>query len=180
MDRFGGGESLKDVLALGLDGRRPILDRDDKETLLKEGDRILEVCTPSSNWIADANFGTKALMEHKNLLFPQPPLGLDYGSSAAKAEADGFDAIKKMKTQSMNIIIEENPGGSLKFTTPTKGTPKDLYSSMILAGWGVNKMLQEVEEETPYVYQGGILTPRNVTTQEMVSPITGDSYIIRR
>jgi hypothetical protein len=80
----------------------------------------------------------------------------------------------------MNIIIEENPGGSLKFTTPTKGTPKDLYSSMILAGWGVNKMLQEVEEETPFVYQGGIIRPRNVHVQEMISPITGDSYLIRR
>ena len=174
MDRFGGGESLKDILALGLDGKKAILDREDKETLMRDGDRILELCTPSTNWISDANFGTKALMEHKNLLFPQPPFGIN------EKEADSYDCIKKMKIQSMSIVVQENPGGSLKFTTPTKGTPKDLYSSMILAGWGINKMMQEMEEEVPYIHQGGIITPRNVNVQEMTSPITGDSYLIRR
>ena len=174
MDRFGGGESLKDILALGLDGKKPILDLNEKDNTMRHGDLILELCTPSTQWIADANFGTKALMEHKNLLFPQPPFGVN------DAEADSFEAIKKMKSQAMSIIVEENPGGSLKFTTPTKGAPKDLYSSMILAGWGVNKMLQEIEEPEPYLYQGGLISPRNVRMQEIVSPITGQPFYLRK
>jgi hypothetical protein len=174
MDRFGGGESLKDILALGLDGRKPILDMEDKDNLMRNGDRILMLCTPSTQWISDANFNTKALFEHKSLLFPQPPFGTN------DREAAAYENIKKMKTQAMSIIVSENPGGSLKFTTPTKGTAKDLYSSMILAGWGINKMLQEFEEKEPVLYHGGLLQPRNVHVQEMISPITGDSYLIRR
>jgi hypothetical protein len=174
MDRFGGGESLKDILALGLDGKKPILDLNEKDSLMRHGDLILELCSPSTEWIRDANFGTKALMEHKNMLFPQPPFGV------SDDEAEAYEAIKKMKIQAMSIIVSENPGGSLKFTTPTKGTPKDLYSSMILAGWGINKMLQEIEEPEPFLYQGGLISSRNVRMQEMISPITGQPFLKQR
>ena len=51
---------------------------------------------------------------------------------------------------------------------------------MILAGWGINKMLQEIEEPEPYLYQGGLVTSRDVRMQEIVSPITGQPFYLRK
>jgi hypothetical protein len=172
MDAFGGGESLKDILALGLEGNEPILDLNDKETLFKTGHRILELCNPGHKWIQEANFGTKALMERKSFLFPEIPF------SSGDREARAFETIKRMKSQTLNIIMTQNPQGSIKFNTPTKGAAKDLYSSMVLAGWGVNKMDHELEEEEkPILYHGGLVTPRTAPVYEYTSPNTGKKFI---
>lgn len=177
MDRFGGGESLKDILALGLEGNVPILDLNDKEHLPKHGRRILELCTPSPAWIQEANFGTKALLERKNYLFPEVPL-----ATTSDKVAIAYEKIKKMKSQILSIVMTQNPSGtSLHFDTPTKDGKKDLYSAFILAGWGINKMVAENEEEQkPILYHGGVVEPRNVKHYEIVSPITGRPFIMPR
>lgn len=179
MDRFGGGESLKDILALGLEGHEPILDLNDKEHLPKQGNRILELCSPSTTWIQEANFGTKALLERKNYLFPEVPL-----TTISDQVAISYENVRKMKSQILNIVMTQNPSGtSLHFDTPTKGGRKDLYSAFILAGWGINKITAENEEEQkPILYQGGVITPRNTANMpvELVSPHTGRPFILPR
>ena len=179
MDRFGGGESLKDILALGLEGNEPILDLNDKEHLPKQGRRILELCSPTTQWIQDANFGTKALLERKNYLFPEVPL-----TTISDQVAISFENVKKMKSQILNIVMTQNPSGtSLHFDTPTKGGRKDLYSAFILAGYGINKIAAENEEEQkPILFQGGVITPRTKANMpiEIVSPITGRPFILPR
>lgn len=175
MDRFGGGESLKDILALGLEGNEPILDLNDKEHQPKQGRRILELCTPSPTWIQEANFGTKALLERREYLFPEVPL-----STTSDKVAISYDTVKKMKSQILNIVMTQNPSGtSLHFDTPTKDGKKDLYTSFILAGWGINKIWSENEEEQkPVLFHGGVVKPRGSSVTEIVSPITGRPFIL--
>jgi len=156
-DRFGGGESLKDILALGLDGFDPILEYDDKSPRM--GRRLLELCTPSPKWITDANFGAKALLEKREVLFPLPP------SSSSDKEADSFDLVRKMKSQILNIVMTQNTYGTFKFNTPKKGMHKDLYSAFILACWGITKLRKEKEEggqQQPVILQHGLVQPREI------------------
>jgi len=174
MDRFGGGEPLKDILALGLENNEPILDLNDKEHDPKAGRRILELCTPAPTWIQEANFGTKALLERKNYLFPEVPL-----SAISDQFAISYENVRKLKSQTLSIVMTQNPGGTtLHFDTPTKGGRKDLYSAFILAGWGINKVVAENEEEDkPILFHGGVVTPRNMV-HEIVSPTTGRPFLL--
>ena len=174
MDRFGGGEPLKDILALGLENNEPILDLNDKEHDPKAGRRILELCTPAPTWIQEANFGTKALLERKNYLFPEVPL-----SAISDHFAESYENARKLKSQTLSIVMTQNPGGTtLHFDTPTKGGRKDLYSAFILAGWGINKVVAEnEEEEKPILFHGGVVTPRNMVP-EIVSPTTGRPFLL--
>lgn len=156
MDRFGGGESLKDILKMGLDGNEPILEIDDKSPTI--GKRILELCTPSPRWITNANFGAKALLEKKELSFPLPPTG------TSDWEADAYEAINRMKSQILNIVMTQNASGSFRFNTPKKGMKKDLYSSFILASWAIMSLKKDEEEDntSKNIIHTGLIQPRVV------------------
>ena len=138
MDKGGGGKAVGDLLEEGYGDREPIIDRipDNK---LKKGRHILDLITFNTSWITDANFATLALFEDKLLCFPEPP------KSASKEDKDDieYEKVDKLKKQCLNIIVTQTAGGALHFDTPKKGQNKDLYSALILAGYGVKVVEKE-------------------------------------
>ncbi|GAG26142.1 unnamed protein product, partial [marine sediment metagenome] len=50
-----------------------------------------------------------------------------------------------LKKQLLNIIVTQTSSGALHFDTPKKGQNKDLYSALILAGYGVKIIEKELE-----------------------------------
>lgn len=142
IDRGGGGKAVCDLLEEGYGDREPMLDRI-PENKSKKGRHIIELITFNTAWISDANFATLALFEDKLLRFPESP------SSASKDDKDDleYEKVEKLKKQCLNIIVTQTSGGALHFDTPKKDQNKDLYSALILAGYGVKLVEKEDEEE---------------------------------
>ena len=67
-----------------------------------------------------------------------------------------------MKRQMLNIIVTQTTTGALHFDTPKKGQNKDLYSAIILAGYGVKLLDKELEIEDEVLHSlGGVVRGRN-------------------
>jgi intein/homing endonuclease len=156
MDKGGGGKAICDLLEEGYNGNVPIIDRTNIDHKHMEGRHILEMINFNPSWIADANFATLALLEDRRLRFPELPV------STLDAEAVAYESVKLLKSQMLNIIITQTSGGLLHFDTPKKGQNKDLYSALILAGYGVKLVEKELEgPQEPMLYnKGGLIRPR--------------------
>jgi len=139
MDSQGGGKSVKDLLQEGYNNQQPILDVDDELNIGRSGRRILHMVNPTPAWISDANFDLLALLENKNLRFPALPMSSD--PIAEKL----YEEVRVLKSQLLNIIITQTPRGTTHFDTPKKGQNKDLYSALVLAGWGVREMERAID-----------------------------------
>ena len=140
MDKGGGGKAVCDLLEEGYGGKQPIIDRTNDDHRHLPGSHILEMIYFNPNWIADANFTTKAMLEAKNLLFPEPPIG-----ATLDIEAAGYDTINTLKSQMLNIIVTQTSTGILHFDTPQKGQNKDLYSALLLSAHGARMVEKELE-----------------------------------
>lgn len=159
MDKGGGGKAVMDLLEEGYGGKEPIIDRSEPDNALKEGRHILEMINFNPAWISDANFSTLSLLEDKKLLFPQPP------TSTLDAESIRYEAVELLKRQMLNIIVTQTASGALHFDTPKKGQNKDLYSAIILAGYGVKILSKELEIEDEILHSlGGVVRQRNSST----------------
>lgn len=141
MDKGGGGKALCDLLEEGYGGEEPIIDRTNEEHKHMEGRHILEMINFNSAWISDANFGTLSLLEDRRLLFPEPP------TSSLDLEERQFKVIEVLKKQMLNIVVTSTTSGNLHFDTPRKWHKKDLYSAVILAGFGVRIIEKELEDD---------------------------------
>lgn len=150
MDKGGGGKAVSDLLAEGYGDKEPIIDRNNKEALKLKGRHILEVTTFSTSWISDANFSTLSLFEDTNLLFPSPPI-----NTTSDIVAEEYKLIEKLKKECLNIVVTQTASGALHFDTPKKGQNKDLYSALILAGYGVKALEHELEEDDANILYGG-------------------------
>ena len=139
MDKGGGGKALCDLLEEGYGDVEPIIDRTNEDHRHMEGRHILEMVNFNSAWISDANFGTLSLLEDGRLLFPQPP------TSSLDLEDKQFQVVEALKKQMLNIVVTQTTGGNLHFDTPKKWHKKDLYSAVILAGYGVRIVEKELE-----------------------------------
>lgn len=167
MDRGGGGKAVSDLLAEGYNNSEPILNRNDKDSLLKQGRQILELINFGTSWISDANFATLSLLEDGFLQFPSIPLDV-----VSDLVIDEYDKIDELKRQCLNIVVTQTSGGSLHFDTPKKGQNKDLYSALILAGYGVKALEHEVTNETTDKKMhstGGLVRGRNATNWSSTS-----------
>jgi hypothetical protein len=149
MDSRGGGNALRDLLEEGYGGVEPIIDRTNSEHKHIEGRHILEMVDFNPKWIANANFTTKALLEDKKLLFPEPP------QTISDLEGKLYENINTLKSQMLNIVVTQTGVGNLHFDTPRKGQNKDLYSAMILAAHGAREFEKEFEEEVIVLYNSG-------------------------
>lgn len=147
MDRGGGGKSVADLLAEGYNSSEPILNINDKDTLKIQGKRILDLITFSTSWIADANFAALSLFEDTNLMFPQEPLNA-IDEKVQDVIYGNYDLIEELKRQCLNIVVTQTSGGALHFDTPKKGQNKDLYSALILAGYGIKALEHEFTDST--------------------------------
>jgi len=146
MDRGGGGKAVSDLLEEGYNGYEPIIEYDNKDKIKLKGRHILALTAFSTSWIADANFATLSLFEDRNLLFPQVPLGaLD--EKIQDVVYNSYELIEQLKRQCLNIIVTQTTGGALHFDTPKKGQNKDLYSALILAGYGVKALEHELDTD---------------------------------
>jgi len=180
MDKGGGGKAVMDLLEEGYNGFTPIIDVEDPDNKFKQGKRILHMMNFSPAWISDANFTTLSLLEDKRLKFPEPPV-----SSTIDKEALAFDRINTLKSQMLSIIVTQTRTGVLHFDTPKKGQNKDLYSSLILAAYGVKDYEKALEEDgEPVLYNdGGMARPhqaqatnqnwRQVASGAGVQPLVG-------
>ncbi len=146
MDKGGGGKAVMDLLDEGYNNKAPIIDITDKDKMGKKGRRILEMINFTPSWISDANFDTLALLEDRKLLFPEPP------TSTVDLEGRAYEKIELLKKQMLNIIVTQTSSGMLHFDTPKKGQVKDLYSAIILAGYGIKAIERFNEEDIPILH----------------------------
>lgn len=161
MDKGGGGKAIMDLLEEGYDGFTPIIDVENPDNRFKEGKRILHMINFTPTWISDANFTTLSLLEDGRLKFPETPV-----SSTIDREALAFDRINTLKSQMLNIVVSQTRTGVLHFDTPKKGQNKDLYSSMILAAYGIKEYERSLEEDgEPVLHEGGVARAHNDSNQ---------------
>jgi len=141
----------------------------------KPGKRILQLVNPSTSWISDANFDTLALFEHKELRFPvKPVLG---GETAELIDAE-YDAVKLLKSQLLNIVVTQTARGVRHFDTPRKGQNKDLYSALILAGWGVRELYRQSLELDKFVHPQGLIRPHKPGAKFTIpAAVSGKDYL---
>ena len=176
MDRGGGGKAVSDLLEEGYNGYEPIIEYDNKDKIKLKGRHILALTAFSTSWIADANFATLSLFEDRNLLFPQVPTAA-FDEKIQDSIYGGYDLIEQLKRQCLNIIVTQTSGGALHFDTPKKGQNKDLYSALILAGYGVKVLEHELGEDgsNKLYSSGGLVRNRNDNNWKTAS--TGPSKI---
>ena len=182
MDRGGGGKAVSDLLAEGYNGVDPILNRNDKETLQTKGRRILDLVTPSTSWISDANFSTLSLFEDSNLMFPQEPLNA-VEEKSQEVFYSNYALIEELKRQCLNIVVTQTTGGSLHFDTPKKGQNKDLYSALVLAGYGVKALEHELLDDTSTSsihVTGGLVRGRSQGAWSNISSSTSSSVFLSK
>ena len=175
MDKGGGGKAVCDLLEEGYGGKQPIIDRTNDDHRHLPGSHILELIYFNPNWIADANFTVKSMLEDKKLLFPEPPIG-----STLDIEAANYTTINTLKSQMLNIIVTQTSTGILHFDTPQKGQKKDLYSALLLAAHGARTVEKELEGDgEPVLFNSsGYIRPHNqvgvgfnpITSQRGSSP----------
>ena len=160
IDKGGGGKAIMDLLEDGYNGHEPMIDRTDKDKLHIKGLHILEMINFNPAWISDANFITLSLLEEKRLRFPEPPVSPDDRFAIV------YENIQKLKAQMLSIIVTQTASGLLHFDTPKKGQKKDLYSALILAGYGARMVEKELEEEgDPILFtKGGMMRTHNVNS----------------
>ena len=171
MDSRGGGNALRDLLEEGYGGVEPIIDRTNPEHKHVEGRHILEMVDFNTKWISDANFVTKALLEDKKLLFPEPP------QTISDLEGKLYENINTLKSQMLNIVVTQTGAGHLHFDTPRKMQNKDLYSAIILAAHGAREFEKEFEEETVVLYNsGGLIRERKPGAT--FNPITNQGPVV--
>ena len=142
MDRFGGGKAICDLLEEGYGGVEPIIDRNNIEHISHKGRHILDMIQFNPAWIADANFTTKAMLESKDLLFPEYDI-----ASLSDTDSIKYESVAILKSQMLSIIVTQTSTGLLHFDTPSKNQNKDLYSALILAAHGAKMLSKESEEE---------------------------------
>jgi intein/homing endonuclease len=173
MDSRGGGNALRDLLEEGYGGVEPIIDRTNPEHKHVEGRHILEMVDFNPKWIANANFTTKALLEDKKLLFPEPP------QTISDLEGKLYENINILKSQMLNIVVTQTGVGNLHFDTPRKGQNKDLYSAMILAAHGAREFEKEFEEDVVVLYNsGGLIRERKPGAT--FNPIVREGSVLNR
>ena len=175
VDKGGGGKAVCDLLEEGYGGKQPIIDRTNDDHRHLQGDHILEMIYFNPNWIADANFTTKAMLEDKKLLFPEPPIG-----STLDIEAASYATINVLKSQMLNIIVTQTSTGVLHFDTPQKGQNKDLYSALLLAAHGAKIIEKELDgdgEPVLFNSSGYIrLHDRSSQTFDQLYPMGGTPF----
>ena len=170
MDKAGGGKAICDLLEEGYNGATPIIDRTNPDHSHWKGKHILELINFTPQWIQEANYSTLSLFEDRLLLFPER---MPDGSDQLDEQ---YAAIYELKKQLLSIILTQTGSGVLHFDTPKKGQNKDLYSSLILAGFGAKELSKPVDTVLDPVLHssGGMIRERtpNSSFREIAKSIT--------
>lgn len=164
LDKGGGGtailESFADasILRPGEVLILPVIDPTEKpqDTDFMEGDHILHVIKPTSEWNTEANHSLKRDMETRDIIFPfhdeisyveaefyDPIFVPTLGESSVLYDTleDCMSEIEELKNELSTITISETTTGKEHFDTPEKKTAgmkkgrlkKDRYSALLMA-----------------------------------------------
>lgn len=187
-DSQGGGTALEEILHDSdkiKEGEQAIwqIIEDDKEkdTDIKEGLHILEICNfAKADWTNAANHGLRNDMEHKFLLFPRFDTLLLETSSFQDERAilagdtmriydtleDCVMEIEELKNELTTITMSQTPSGRDKWDTPEIKLPggrkgrlvKDRYSALLMANFA-GHTLSRVDPGLDYSVIGQVATP---------------------
>ena len=153
----------------------PTIDEDkEKDTDGEAGLHILEMIQfAKSDWVNEANHGTRKDFEDKVLLFPyfdSATLGLAIADDKLKDRSydtleDSIMEVEELKDELAMIIMSQTPAGRDKWDTPEVKLPggrkdrlrKDRYSALIMANMSARK-LRRNPAPPPYEIVGGFAT----------------------
>lgn len=175
-DKFGGGAALSSVLQAEEymkkeDGHNLIysLDKDDLTTYSEASNKILRLVTFEPNWIEEANFHFKAMLDHANFWFASPPTEGVYSltEELVNRYEDAHEGIEECKNELSLMVGEVNNNGKTTFKLPeslgqvkkTKRVRKDMYTVSLLLAWAYKEYMSIIEnkggsgpeEYTPYI-----------------------------
>lgn len=153
MDAGGGGFSVEDLLQnveILNPGEAPVLRYNDPEHLKINGLHILDVVNFTPSWIADANYGLAADIEHRRALFPLK--SKDVVSNEIEDDAI-WDEIEEQINEMCMIVVTATKTGIQHFDLPEIPTSaqttmkveqrKDRYSALLLAAYAARTYVAE-------------------------------------
>lgn len=153
LDAGGGGLAVEDLLQSAenaLPNDMPIWRYNEKEHIMLHGAHILDVVNFTSSWIAEANYGMAADIEHRRLLFPLR--GIDKSSDDGEIQEmdDVWDNINEQIIETCMIVVTPTKTGVQHFDLPDTNIPgventqrKDRYSALLLASYAARTYTQE-------------------------------------
>lgn len=153
LDAGGGGLSVEDLLQSAENAQpndMPIWRYDEKEHRMLHGLHILDVVNFTSSWIAEANYGMAADIEHQRLLFPLRGIDKSLDIDELKEIDDVWDNINEQINETCMIVVTPTKTGVQHFDLPETNIPgvqntqrKDRYSALLLASYAARTYSQE-------------------------------------
>lgn len=161
MDAGGGGTAVEDLLqdeTMIPPGEEAIWRFDEDEHKRFAGRHILDVVNFTPAWIAEANYGLAADIQHKRLLFPYRALDVVrafHGEDAkvAQAEEDAWTEIDEQINEMCMIVVTPTKTGVQHFDIPELPASqqstlktyqrKDRYSAILLAAYAARCYMTE-------------------------------------
>lgn len=162
MDAGGGGNAVMDLLQSAENAGPndlPIWLYNDKETAMMNGRHILDMVNFTSSWIADANYGMAADIEHQRLLFPFRTLR---SGTNSEEEDEVWDNINEQINETCMIVVTPTKTGVQHFDLPdveqVEGMKtvqrKDRYSAILLASYAARTYLSEKTMREVAIFPG--------------------------
>lgn len=150
VDQGGGGTTIEDLLQRPelAQGGEPLIWRyNDVEHRRYEGLHILDMVNFTPTWIAEANYGMAADIEHKKLLFPYRNLEVDVDETTDPV----WDEMEEQINEMCMITVTATKTGIQHFDLPEIQTEssinlvqrKDRYSALLLASYAARTYMIE-------------------------------------
>jgi hypothetical protein len=140
---------------------QPIWSYDDKETIMMRGLHILNMVNFTSSWIADANYGMAADIEHQTLLFPHRSLITGNSTTEETEEDEVWDNIAEEIVETCMIVVSPTKTGVQHFDLPELHVTgiqntqrKDRYSAILLASYAARHYLSDKTIHDVDIYCG--------------------------
>lgn len=142
MDEYGGGQTLRDLLAepegVGFPSSYKVIEQDAE--LSFSGKRILKLCNFNPNFIEDANNNAKTLLEQRVIKLPSSINPIEgTRKSNIKGQSREIDLVQELINQVASVVVTSTPSGKLHYDLPKGSTTgssrpkkKDLYTAFIL------------------------------------------------
>lgn len=153
MDAGGGGYAVEDLLQnkeVFSRGEQPVWRFDDEEHQRFDGHHILEMVNFAASWLAEANYGLAADIEHKRLLFPYS--AKDTKSDDVEEDLIWDEMAEQIKEMCM-IVVKPTKTGVQHFDLPDLPSSsqmaikieqrKDRYSALLLAAHAARHYVEE-------------------------------------
>jgi hypothetical protein len=157
IDTGGGGYAVEDLLQdenMLQEGELAIWRYDDDEHKRFHGEHKLDMVSFSSSWIADANYGLAADIQHGRMLFPHRNLdSVGLANTDDEEEDDVWFEIDEQINESCMIVVTPTKTGVQHFDIPELPASqqatlktyqrKDRYSALLLSSYAARTYFME-------------------------------------